>query len=228
MSDAVTVCVPCYGAPQFLAQTLASVAAQTVPVLETIVVDDGSAPAAAAAIRAISERFGARYLRVTHRGLPNARNAALMLARGDGFLPVDSDDWIEPAYVERTLPRLRDADVVCVGLQEHGLHSGRFLPGYDRPLEQVTLEHLWQMNRFFYCSLLRTRLLREVGGYNGRMITGYEDWDLWIDLFSRGARFVAVNEILFNYRTSASGLLAAAERDHRATNIALMREHHRW
>jgi glycosyltransferase involved in cell wall biosynthesis len=228
VSDAVTVCVPCYGAPQFLAQTLASVAAQTVPVLETIVVDDGSAPAAAAAIRAISERFGARYLRVTHRGLPNARNAALMLARGDGFLPVDSDDWIEPAYVERTLPRLRDADVVCVGLQEHGLHSGRFLPGYDRPLEQVTLEHLWQMNRFFYCSLLRTRLLREVGGYNGRMITGYEDWDLWIDLFSRGARFVAVNEILFNYRTSASGLLAAAERDHRATNIALMREHHRW
>jgi hypothetical protein len=227
VSDTVTVCVPCYGTPEFLSQTLASVAAQTVPVLETIVVDDGSEPAAAAAIRAISERFGARYLRVTHRGLPNARNAALMLARGSGFLPLDSDDWIEPAYVERTLPRLRDADVVCVGLQEHGLHSGRFLPGYDRPLEEVTLDHLWQMNRFFYCSLLRTQLLREVGGYNGRMVTGYEDWDLTIDLLSRGARFVAVNEILFNYRTRADGLLARAERDHREANIALMREHHR-
>lgn len=226
MSDAVTVCVPCYGTPQFLTQTLASVIAQTVPVLETIVIDDGSPPAAAAAIRAISDRFEATYVRVTHRGLPNARNAALMLARGSAFLPLDADDWIEPAYVERTLPRLRDADVVCVGLQEHGLHSGRFMPGYDRPLEQITLEHMWQMNRFFYCSLLRTKLLREVGGYNGRMITGYEDWDLSIDLLSRGARFVAVNEVLFHYRTRADGLLAQAERDHRASNTALMREHH--
>jgi len=227
MNDGVTVCVPCYGTPQFLSQTLASVAAQSVPVLETIVVDDGSSAAAGAAIRAISERFGARYLRATHRGLPNARNAALMLARGSAFLPLDSDDWIEPAYVERTLPWHAHADVVCVGLQEHGLHSGRFLPGYDRPLEDVTLDHLWQMNRFFYCSLLRTQLLREVGGYNGRMINGYEDWDLSIDLFSRGARFVAVNEVLFHYRTRADGLLARAERDHREANIALMREQHR-
>ena len=226
MIEEVTVCVPCYGTPEYLAQTLASVAAQTVPVLETIVVDDGSPPAAAAAIRAISARYGASCVRVTHRGLPNARNAGLMLARGGAFLPLDADDWIEPEYVERTLPRLRDADVVCVGLQEHGLHSGRFMPGYDRPLELVTLDQLWQMNRFFYCSLLRTQLLREVGGYNGRMITGFEDWDLSIDLFSRGARFTAVNEILFNYRTRADGLLARAERDHREANIALMREHH--
>ena len=226
MIEEVTVCVPCYGTPEYLAQTLASVAAQTVPVLETIVVDDGSPPAAAAAIRAISARNGASCVRVTHRGLPNARNAGLMLARGGAFLPLDADDWIEPEYVERTLPRLRDADVVCVGLQEHGLHSGRFMPGYDRPLELVTLDQLWQMNRFFYCSLLRTQLLREVGGYNGRMITGFEDWDLSIDLFSRGARFTAVNEILFNYRTRADGLLARAERDHREANIALMREHH--
>jgi glycosyltransferase involved in cell wall biosynthesis len=222
----VTVCVPCYGEPLYLEQTLASVAAQSVPVLETIVVDDGSAPAAAVAIRRLSEEHGARYVRVTHRGLPNVRNAALMLARGEAFLPLDSDDWIEPRYVELALPLLAHADVVCVGLQEHGLHGGRFLPGYDRPLELVTLDHLWQMNRFFYCSLFRTQLLREVGGYNGRMVNGYEDWDLSIDLMERGARFAAVNEILFNYRTRADGLLARAERDHREDNIALMREHH--
>jgi glycosyltransferase involved in cell wall biosynthesis len=222
----VTVCVPCFGTPKFLHETLASVAAQTIQALETIVVDDGSLAADAEAIAAISERHGARCVRVTHRGLPNARNAALMLARGEAFLPLDSDDWIEPTYIERTLERLRDADVVCVGLQEHGLHDGRFMPGYDRPLEQVTLAHLWQMNRFYYCSLFRTALLREVGGYNGRMITGFEDWDLMIDLVSRGARLLAVNEVLFHYRTRADGLLALANRDHREANLALMREHH--
>ena len=223
----VTVCIPCFEQAEWLESALASVQAQTVPPLETLVIDDGSGEREAAEIRELSRRFGATYLAVTNRGLPNARNTALMVARGEAFLPLDADDWIAPEYIEKTLPWLQHADVVCVGLQEHGDRTGTFMPGFDRPLEDVTLDLEWGMNRVYYCSLFRTELLREVGGYNGRMVRGYEDWDLTLDLMTRGARFVAVNEILFHYRTRSDGMLATTERHHRDENLAEMRRHHR-
>jgi len=81
-------------------------------------------------------------------------------------------------------------------------------------------------NRLFYCSLFRTQLLRDVGGYNGRMTRGYEDWDLWIDLMQRGVKMAAVNEPLFNYRTRSDSMLAVTESQHRDWNWDEMARHH--
>ncbi|TAL45510.1 MAG: glycosyltransferase family 2 protein, partial [Salinibacterium sp.] len=104
--DGVTVCVPVYQDHTYLEQTLASVAAQTVPPLEILVINDGSGPAQTETIQALAAKYGAEHYRVTNRGLPNARNTAIMLARGHAFLPLDADDWIEPTYIAKTLPLL--------------------------------------------------------------------------------------------------------------------------
>jgi hypothetical protein len=96
----------------------------------------------------------------------------------------------------------------------------------------VDEEILWSYNRFFYCSLIDTKYLRHAGGYNPRMAGGwgvsggYEDWDLWIDFMRRGARFAAVNEVLFHYTTKASSMLTKAEMN-RAILVEEMRRHHR-
>lgn len=219
----VTVCVTYHNEELWMLQrAVDSATNQTVSPLEVLVIDDGSQTE-------VSLRQ-ARVVRVTNRGLPAARNVGLMLAKGDAFLPLDADDWIEPTYIEKTLPLLED--VVLVGLQEHGpTRTGTYMPGYDRPHAQVTLDVMWQYNRFFYCALMRTQLLREIGGYNPRMAGGwgvnggYEDWDMWIDLMNRGARFSAVNEVLLNYTTKAESMLIAAERN-REVLVAEMRRHH--
>lgn len=234
----VTVCIPTHNDAEHLTRAVDSVHAQTAfekADTEIIVIDDGSTDRAAVhrALGRCGRDAGLRVYRVTNRGLPAARNTGLMLARGEAFLPLDADDWLEPTYIEKTLPLLEDADVVLTGLQEHGpTRKGCYMPGFDRPHHEVTEEVLWQFNRFFYCSLLRTQLLREVGGYNPRMAGGfgqaggYEDYDLWIDLKRRGARFAAVYEPLFNYNTSnPNSMLAGAERN-RIALVAEMRRHH--
>lgn len=227
----VTVCVPCFNQADTIGETLDSVIAQTVPPLECIIIDDGSTDDVREPVRS---RMGVsstefRYVRVTNRGLPNARNVGLMLARGEWFLPLDSDDWLEPSYLEKTLERAAEtgADVVLTGIQEHGEHrNGCYQPGFDRPWSEVTVELLLDdYNRFFYCSLFRTRLLREIGGYNGRMVRGFEDWDMWIDLMKRDASFCATNDPLFNYRTRAGSMLSTAMAE-REEIIAEMRRHH--
>lgn len=233
LQDGVTVCIPTYNDKEHLWNAVKSAVDQTVLPLEIIVVDDGSDPDQGLLVSDLLDGGLVRVVRVTNRGLSAARNTGLMLARGSAFLPLDADDSIEPTYIEKTLPLLSDADVVLVGLQEHGpTRNGTYMPGYDRPYDQVTVDTLWQYNRFFYCSLFRTQLLREVGGYNPRMAGwpgvngGYEDWDLWIDLMYREATFAAVNEVLFHYTTNPQGMLAKAEQN-REPLVDEMRRHHR-
>jgi len=225
-----SVVIPCFNQAQYLGRSLDSVLAQTRPALEVIVVDDGSTADVHWSGEQVAARDGGettlRHYRVSNRGLPNARNVGLMLARGEAFLPLDADDWLEPTFLERTLPLLADADVVHVGLQEHGPRTGTYMPGLYMPLSQLTVEVERVSNHLAYCALFRTRLLREVGGYNGRMVCGFEDWDLWIDLMQRGVRFAAVEEVLFNYRTSDDGMLMETINRHARWNRNEMARHH--
>lgn len=224
----VTVVIPCYEQEQYLAESLGSVLKQTTPPLEVIVVDDGSRQPVEPEVKRLAEASGVnvRVIRVANRGLPSARNVGLMNAHGHAFLPLDADDWIESTYIEKTLPLLERADVVCVGLQEHGERKGTYLPGCELGISRLTLNAERTSNRLFYCSLYRTELLRQCGGYNGRMINGYEDWDLWIDLMQRGARLVAVEETLFHYRTRRDSMLAQTEAHWRDWNLDEMARHH--
>lgn len=225
----VTVCIPCYGQADYLPRAIEAALGQTRPALELIVVDDGHPNDA---VRDVTRRYmdgnttatAVRYVRVSNRGLPGARNTGVMLARGDAFLPLDADDWISPNYLARTVPLLADgADVVCTGLEEHGTREGTYWPEPHRSLNELR-----QYNRLFYCSLMRTQLLREVGGYNGRMIHGYEDWDLWLDLKRRDVRFAVVGEVLFHYTTKNDSMLMDTERNWRQWNIDEMARHHGW
>jgi len=226
--EGVTVCLPVFNQAIYLPDALRSVREQTVEPLEVIVVDDGSTDDIGGLVAEWAPGFTCdlRYMRVTNRGLPNARNVGLMLARGAYFLPLDADDWIEPRFIEATVPMIEQGfDVVQVGLQEHGVRNGTFMPGYDMPLTSLTYELERQTNRLFYCALLRTSTLRSAGGWNGRMINGWEDWDLWCDLLHRGCRFAGVNEVLFNYRTKHNSMAVAAE-IHRQWNLNEMSRHH--
>ena len=220
----VTVVIPCFEQQDYLADSLLSVYQQTVKPLEVIVVDDGSRrPVTAPTWPDLS----VRVIRVANRGLPSARNVGLMNAHGHAILPLDADDWLEPTFIEKTLPLLdAGADVVFTGLQEHGERTGTYMPGCDLGLDGLTVEAERLSNRLFYCSLIRTSLLKEAGGWNGRMINGYEDWDLWIDLMQRGAKLAGVNEPLFNYRTRKDSMLQQVEVHWKDWNFDEMARHH--
>ena len=230
----VSVVVPCYEQAEYLPDSLGSVFAQTVAPLEVFVIDDGSKASPGPMIDEITRNTWRRdvqidvyLIRVANRGLPSARNVGLMNAHGHAILPLDADDWLEPTFIEKTLPLLdAGADVVFTGLQEHGERTGLYMPGCEVGLERLTVEQERMSNRLFYCSLIRTSLLKSAGGWNGKMIHGYEDWDLWIDLMQRGAKLAAVNEPLFNYRTRKDSMLAETEANWRDWNWDEMARHH--
>jgi len=193
----VTVVVPFYNLAEFLDEALASVAAQTVRGIETIVVDDGSKPDQAEAARELSAKYGARYVHQPNAGLSAARNKGVSLAAAPYVLPLDADDRIAPTMVEKTLwylasrPRL---GFVWTGIRHFGLRSTLWLRDSFDPYI-LTMRNLAGVN-----SLIRKTALEEAGGYDETMTRGYEDWCLWVSMLEKGWRGAPLPEYLFEYR----------------------------
>jgi len=92
MADAmdVSVIIPTYNRASMVGEAIESALAQTYPVREVIVLDDGSTDDTQRVVRA----FGGpvRYVRQDNQGVGAARNAAMALARGAALAFLDSDD----------------------------------------------------------------------------------------------------------------------------------------
>ena len=105
MSDApvVTVIIPTYNRADLLMETIGSVAAQTFPRWEIIVVDDGSTDDTLMRLMAMADPR-IRVIGGEHIGhLGRLRNMGAQMSRGEYLAFVDSDDLWLPEKLERQL-----------------------------------------------------------------------------------------------------------------------------
>ena len=120
----ISVIVPVYNVEAYVEKCLASLAAQTYPNMEVIVVDDASTDGGGTICDAWAARD--RRFQVLHlpenQGLSAARNEGVRRAAGDYVSFVDSDDYAEPGLLETLYRALEEnrADVSICG--DEGLH----------------------------------------------------------------------------------------------------------
>jgi glycosyltransferase involved in cell wall biosynthesis len=109
----VGVALPVYNGERFLAAALESVIAQSYPVNDIVVVDDGSDDAS----RAVASDIGppVRVVRQSHAGVGLARSRAVSLVRGEFIVMLDADDLLTQRSVESRMQVVRaraDIDIV--------------------------------------------------------------------------------------------------------------------
>ena len=188
-----------------LREALASVEQVRNPnLLEVIVVDDGSFEVETRKI--LSEVVEAGYCVVPqpNRGPGAARNTGIRLAKGEFILPLDSDNRLRDAYLNEAVGVLREnpnVGVIYADAEYFGDRSGRWqIPEFD-------LLSLVRYNFIDSCALYRKSLWEEAGGYDEQMPwMGLEDWDFWLRLAARGATFVHLLSIGFDYRVRRDSL----------------------
>jgi glycosyltransferase involved in cell wall biosynthesis len=211
MADKVSIVIPCYNHAQYLPQSIESALAQDYDNFEVIVVNDGSTDNSLAVATSYGERI--KVVSQANQGLSPARNAGISAATAEFILPLDADDWVEPAYLKKTVPLMQErvgvvgTHTACFGLGDHVWRT--FSP---------TMEQLKNDNSIPVCSLIRRSVLQEVGGYNPALSgydkehIGYEDWNLWIDIMKRGWKVVIISEALFHYREKQGSMSRRANR----------------
>jgi glycosyltransferase involved in cell wall biosynthesis len=108
----VSVVIPAYRAVKTIGRALESVAAQTCPPAEVLVVDDGSPDDLGAALEPY--RGAVTLIRKPNGGAASARNLGIDRARGDLIAFLDSDDYWEPTKLERQVAVFRDHPEVAL------------------------------------------------------------------------------------------------------------------
>ncbi len=104
----ISVVIPAYNAESFLAEAIASALAQSPPVSEVVVVDDGSTDDTAS----LAASFGPPVIvvRQDNRGIGAARNAGVAVAHGDYLAFLDADDIWPDGRLCQLLAALLDSD----------------------------------------------------------------------------------------------------------------------
>src|SRR3990167_2895378 len=205
----ISVGIPVYNQGEYLAQAVDSALAQTHKAHEILICNDGSTDNSLEIAKSYESK-GVKVINQVNKGLASARNTLLMNMVGNNFcFFLDADDMMLENCLERISQIIEetDADIVAPSFKTFGTTNEQVVL-----MPNPTLEDFKTANRIGYMSAIRRLALLEVGGYNPKMIWGWEDYDLWFDLLKRGKRIVTIPEILILYRTKEQSMITEANK----------------
>lgn len=98
----IAVVIPAYNAELFIGEALDSIAAQTRPPEQIVVVDDGSSDHTVERVRKWGQRYDGELhvLQQNNRGVSAARNAGIRYAKTDLIALLDADDLYFPFHLK--------------------------------------------------------------------------------------------------------------------------------
>ena len=112
----VSVVIPVYNTDSLLNRTLASVTQQTLTDIEILCVDDCSTDHSLDILKEWEQKDPRVHIIALEQngGVSRARNTGIDESRGDYIFFLDSDDWIDPDYLEAMYTKARETgqDVV--------------------------------------------------------------------------------------------------------------------
>jgi glycosyltransferase involved in cell wall biosynthesis len=217
----VSVIIPYYNQPAFLAEAVASAEQQTYPNVEIIVVDDGSVVPADSIL---SNTSGILILRTENRGVSAARNLGFQRCSGDYLIFLDSDDRLTPGAVAAHLQKLRECP-----------HAGLTF-GPRKTIDQNGAEtrpaHICRPRKNYFrmflegnpigspgAAMIRRSAFIAAGHFNESVSMG-EDYDLYLRI-ARQSPVVQHSACVFEYREHSANTSRAQEQMLMSTMIVL-------
>jgi GT2 family glycosyltransferase/glycosyltransferase involved in cell wall biosynthesis len=226
----VAVVIPLHNYAGLVAETLDSVARQTLAEVELVVVDDCSTDDSLAVARAWlrdhADRFvSATLLRTaTNQGLALTRNAGFAVAEAPFVFPLDADNTLEPdclrllhEHVQRST-----ASAAHPTLRHFG-ESAKV-----KPAQAWDPARLRRGNYIDAMALIRKAAWAHVGGYVNGGFVGWEDYELWCRFVEHGFWSAAVPEAVAGYRVHGSSMLRATTEPAMQRVVDAIRAAHPW
>ncbi len=220
----VSLCITHYERVEKLVDAIASVARQTYPEIELIVVDDGSSRPetrkALAELQPAIESLGGRLILRRNGYLGAARNTGAAAARGDYLCFLDDDDIALPDMVEKLVTAAQNtgADIVTcmqIFMPEHRRHEAWPSPGLfankldHHPLGAGPLSLAPVENVFGPATaLFSRRAFDRVGGYTELQGVGHEDYELFLKAAQADLRIELCPFPLYLYEVGRSSMIS--------------------
>lgn len=203
----VSVAILSHNYGRFVREAVRSVLAQTpgpLPLLEVLVLDDGSTDETLAEARAMAAEDA--RVRVIHNPAPvgavRSANLALESVTGTHIVILDGDDRLARDYLRICSEALlaTGASVAYGSIRRFGAQSGTVLAADFDPRAQ-RVENQVHKSALFTANLVDQGIRFDVRFEH----LGQEDWAFWLDALGGGAGFVAVPDAVLEYRRHEDG-----------------------
>lgn len=181
MIPKVSILVPIYNVESFIERCAVSLFEQTFNDIEYVFVDDCTPDNSMKILQSVMERYPSRVPNIkivehkVNRGISAARNTALSKAKGEFFLFVDSDDYIELEMIEKMYSQAvaEDADIVVCDFSlewknvskifKQNICNSKVL-NIQNLLSMITMPSMW--NKMIKLSLISDHELHFIEGKN--------------------------------------------------------------
>lgn len=194
----VSIIIPCYNDAQYIEQSVLSALNQTYPYKEVIVVDDGSNAETKAILRKLESKL-TKLITQKNQGQSAARNVGIKEAKGDFILVLDSDDYFEPSFCEKSIQIfLENEDVKIITSYANRIFENNKTTVF-KPKGGQFVDFLLN-NCAMGSVMFKKNDWQKINGYDEGMRKGFEDWEFYIRLLKGGGFAYAIPEPLFNYR----------------------------
>lgn len=210
----VSVVVPAWRAAGTIGRTLASIAMQTRPPKEVILVDDGSDDDTVGLAESWRDKLNGISLIVLqqkNQGAGAARNLAVQNATSAFLAFLDADDEWMPEKLERSLSALESnrADLVFTDMQvEEGgqvsyMDANKHLLATNDPYSALCVRGFVPTSTV----IVRRDAVVATGGFDPSLRSG-QDYELWLRLLGNGLRPTALPEALTLYHVTKGSITA--------------------
>lgn len=197
----VSVIIPSFNHARYLRECVDSVLAQDHPLLEVIVVDDGSTDASLDILRSYGSRI--RLLQQQGGRQARARNLALGVARGEFIAFLDSDDRYRPGRLSAAVAAFHAQPQAALVWADHVLIDEQGVAQREvrwTPREPDFRRELIAGNPICNATAtVRRSVLDEIGGFDER-VPRVCDGAAWYQIAARGHAFVHLPQHVLDYR----------------------------
>jgi len=207
MAD-VSVIIATHNRQLQVCEAIDSVLAQTEPVREVIVVDDGSTDDTPKQLAKYGNRI--RILHQRQAGASAARNLGMHAAQGDWIAFLDDDDvWLETKIARQIELVNNNSALGLVYCSDHAVDE-QLRTLYTRTAAPENrgdvFERLLIKNFIFTSCVIARRKAIEQAGYMQLEFRFAQDWDLWLKIAAQYPVDFAPEPLVL-YRQSSSGCL---------------------
>jgi glycosyltransferase involved in cell wall biosynthesis len=210
----VATVIPLYNGAEFIEEAIRSVASQSEPVDEIIVVNDGSTDNGPEIVRSLLNSYPITFLQQPNAGQSAARNTAINHTACTHVAFLDQDDiWYNDhiSLLKRPFLRAKERNLALVyGNLDQIDRTGRMilrgcLDIVPTPQPKTSLQQCLEHDMFILpsASLVSKDAIKAVGMFDERL-SGYEDDDLFTRMFSACYDSTYINKSVTKWRLYSS------------------------
>ncbi len=219
----ISVVIPCFNVQETLREAIQSVQAQSVPVLETICINDGSDDSTLALLSEMALDGIVKCINLdTSGGACKARNIGSLNAKGQVIQFLDADDTLADGKLLRQITILNGsgADFIAGGYEYQNLAGNISTHQPDEDSWAGLIES--KLGRTS-SNIFKAEALRAVGGWSERQKSSQE-YELMFRLLRNGARIATDDLVGARLRARNDGISNTNIRDNAIRFLELRRD----